>query len=65
MSKTDVLNSSLQAPCYVSWIIRGSPAEQIGLIVGDNIISVNGTDVSKSNHEDVVKLIGIFIVIFY
>ena len=48
----------MQAPCYVSWIIRGSPAEQIGLIVGDNIISVNGADVSEASHEDVVKLIG-------
>lgn len=39
-------------------IIEGSPAERCGrLHVGDRILSVNGTDISRMLHEDVVNLI--------
>ncbi|XP_076805564.1 regulator of G-protein signaling 12-like [Clavelina lepadiformis] len=48
-----------QSPCFVGWIVKFSPAEKIGLSVGDYVISVNGKDVSTETHEEVVRLIGI------
>ncbi|XP_067838543.1 regulator of G-protein signaling 12b isoform X2 [Heptranchias perlo] len=47
-----------QAPCVLSCILKGSPADYVGLRSGDRILSVNDINVSKASHEDVVKLIG-------
>ncbi|XP_066576200.1 regulator of G-protein signaling 12b isoform X2 [Amia ocellicauda] len=47
-----------QAPCVLSCILKGSPADYVGLRAGDHILSVNEINVSKASHEDVVKLIG-------
>lgn len=46
------------SPCVLSCILKGSPAEYVGLRSGDQILSVNDINVSKASHEDVVKLIG-------
>ncbi|XP_072240541.1 regulator of G-protein signaling 12b [Leuresthes tenuis] len=47
-----------QSPCVLSCILKGSPADFVGLRSGDYILSVNDINVSKASHEDVVKLIG-------
>ena len=47
-----------QSPCLLSCILKGSPAEYVGLRSGDHILDVNDINVSKASHEDVVKLIG-------
>lgn len=47
-----------QSPCVLSCILKGSPADYVGLHSGDCILSVNDINVSKASHEDVVKLIG-------
>lgn len=47
-----------QSPCILSCILKGSPADYVGLRSGDYILSVNDINVSKASHEDVVKLIG-------
>uniref|UniRef100_A0A087Y8W6 Regulator of G protein signaling 12b n=1 Tax=Poecilia formosa TaxID=48698 RepID=A0A087Y8W6_POEFO len=47
-----------QSPCVLSCILKGSPADYVGLRSGDCILSVNDINVSKASHEDVVKLIG-------
>lgn len=47
-----------QAPCILSCIVTGSPAEKAGLRPGDFLIAVNGHNVSKAPHDDVVRLIG-------
>ncbi|KAM4603697.1 regulator of G-protein signaling 12b [Polymixia lowei] len=47
-----------QSPCVLSCILKGSPADYMGLRSGDHILSVNDINVSKASHEDVVKLIG-------
>ncbi|XP_023685445.1 regulator of G-protein signaling 12b isoform X3 [Paramormyrops kingsleyae] len=47
-----------QAPCVLNCILKGSPADYVGLRSGDQILSVNEINVSKASHEDVVKLIG-------
>ncbi|XP_030643928.1 regulator of G-protein signaling 12b [Chanos chanos] len=47
-----------QSPCVLSCILKGSPADYVGLRAGDQILSVNDINVSKASHEDVVKLIG-------
>uniref|UniRef100_A0A3Q2ZQ64 Regulator of G protein signaling 12b n=1 Tax=Kryptolebias marmoratus TaxID=37003 RepID=A0A3Q2ZQ64_KRYMA len=47
-----------QSPCVLSCILKGSPANYVGLRSGDFILSVNDINVSKASHEDVVKLIG-------
>ncbi|XP_029916447.1 regulator of G-protein signaling 12b isoform X2 [Myripristis murdjan] len=47
-----------QSPCVLSCILKGSPADYVGLRSGDHILSVNDINVSKASHEDVVKLIG-------
>ncbi|KAJ8269769.1 hypothetical protein COCON_G00123760 [Conger conger] len=46
------------APCLLGSILKGSPADYVGLRSGDQILSVNEVNVSKASHEDVVKLIG-------
>ncbi|XP_047221095.1 regulator of G-protein signaling 12b isoform X3 [Girardinichthys multiradiatus] len=47
-----------QSPCVLSCVLKGSPADYVGLRSGDCILSVNDINVSKASHEDVVKLIG-------
>ncbi|XP_049486173.1 regulator of G-protein signaling 12 isoform X2 [Panthera uncia] len=47
-----------QAPCVLSCVLRGSPADFVGLRAGDQIFAVNEINVKKASHEDVVKLIG-------
>ncbi|KAA0194241.1 hypothetical protein HAZT_HAZT010867, partial [Hyalella azteca] len=47
-----------QAPCMLSYIVPGSSAERSGLRLGDYLIAVNGQNVSKSTHDDVVRIIG-------
>ncbi|KAL4640283.1 regulator of G-protein signaling 12 isoform X2 [Arapaima gigas] len=47
-----------QAPCVLSCVLRGSPADYVGLRSGDQVLSVNEINISKASHEDVVKLIG-------
>ena len=64
-SKTEGLGFSLKggadtqrgAPCVVSKIFANSPAKTKGLEVGDALLKVNGKDVSKSNHDDVIKIL--------
>jgi len=46
-----------QTPCRLSSVIVGSPAERVGLQAGDCLISVNGRNVAKLPHSEVVKLI--------
>ncbi|XP_060004772.1 regulator of G-protein signaling 12 isoform X1 [Lagenorhynchus albirostris] len=47
-----------QAPCVLSCVMRGSPADFVGLRAGDQILAVNEINVKTASHEDVVKLIG-------
>ena len=47
-----------QQPCILSCIVQGSPAEVAGLRAGDYLVVVNGHNVSKAPHDDVVRLIG-------
>ncbi|XP_034757278.1 regulator of G-protein signaling 12 isoform X2 [Etheostoma cragini] len=47
-----------QRPCLLSGILEGSPAHLVGLKQGDQIMAINGTDVSTALHETVVQLIG-------
>nr|XP_045017281.1 regulator of G-protein signaling 12 isoform X2 [Jaculus jaculus] len=47
-----------QAPCVLSCVMRGSPADFVGLRAGDQIFAINEINVKKASHEDVVKLIG-------
>lgn len=46
-----------QRPCILSSIARNSPADQSGLRAGDFLISINGLNVSKLQHEVIVQLI--------
>ncbi|CAL4174528.1 unnamed protein product [Meganyctiphanes norvegica] len=48
-----------QAPCILSCIVTGSPAERAGLRPGDFLIAVNSQNVSKAPHDDVARLIGL------
>ncbi|XP_033109844.1 regulator of G-protein signaling 12-like [Anneissia japonica] len=47
-----------QAPCFLSCILSGSPSEQANLKPGDRVLAINGKNVSRMSHEQVVKLIG-------
>lgn len=47
-----------QQPCILSSIVQNSPADLAGLRSGDFLISVNGLNVSKHPHENVVSIIG-------
>uniref|UniRef100_H9GAK2 Uncharacterized protein n=1 Tax=Anolis carolinensis TaxID=28377 RepID=H9GAK2_ANOCA len=47
-----------QAPCILSCVLKGSPADFVGLKAGDKILAINDINVKKASHEDVVKLIG-------
>ncbi|XP_054996320.1 regulator of G-protein signaling 12 isoform X2 [Sorex araneus] len=47
-----------QAPCVLSCVMRGGPADLVGLRAGDQILTVDDINVRRASHEDVVKLIG-------
>ncbi|XP_037685234.1 regulator of G-protein signaling 12 isoform X2 [Choloepus didactylus] len=47
-----------QAPCVLSGVLRGSPADLVGLRAGDQLLAVNEINVRTAAHEDVVKLVG-------
>ncbi|CAL9694763.1 unnamed protein product [Knipowitschia caucasica] len=47
-----------QHPCVMSGILKGSPADLVGLKHGDRIMAIDGTDVSAASHETVVQVIG-------
>ena len=47
-----------QNPCILSCIVSDSPADRCGLKTGDYLMAVNGLNISKSPHDDVVRLIG-------
>uniref|UniRef100_A0A8C3XUJ0 Regulator of G-protein signaling 12 n=1 Tax=Chelydra serpentina TaxID=8475 RepID=A0A8C3XUJ0_CHESE len=47
-----------QAPCVLSCVMKGSPADYVGLKAGDQIFAINEINVKQASHEDVVKLIG-------
>jgi len=47
-----------QNPCILSSVIPGSPADTVGLKSGDCVIAVNGRNVSKTPHNEVVRCIG-------
>uniref|UniRef100_A0A452INV6 Regulator of G-protein signaling 12 n=1 Tax=Gopherus agassizii TaxID=38772 RepID=A0A452INV6_9SAUR len=47
-----------QAPCVLSCVMKGSPADYVGLKAGDEIFAINEINVKQASHEDVVKLIG-------
>ncbi|CAG0919334.1 unnamed protein product [Notodromas monacha] len=47
-----------QFPCKLSCVVPGSPADEVGLKQGDYLISVNGNNVVKTLHDEVVHLIG-------
>lgn len=47
-----------QQPCILSCIVTSSPAELAGLRAGDYLVAVNGHNVGKTPHDDVVRLIG-------
>ncbi|XP_028657550.2 regulator of G-protein signaling 12b isoform X1 [Erpetoichthys calabaricus] len=47
-----------QTPCVLNCVLKGSPADYVGLRAGDQILSVNDINVCSASHEDVVKLIG-------
>ncbi|KAK3725694.1 hypothetical protein RRG08_043108 [Elysia crispata] len=48
-----------QNPCMLSCIVPGSPAEAAGLKPGDLLYVVNGLNVSKACHDDVVRMVGL------
>eukprot|EP00794_Sanderia_malayensis_P005224 gene5224-5881_t len=48
---------SNQSPCVVSSVIEGGPAESASLKPGDEVLEVNNQNVSRSTHEQVVRLI--------
>eukprot|EP00731_Ephydatia_muelleri_P003274 Em0001g3274a len=51
-------SNTLRAGCIVCRLVQGSPADQSGqLYQFDELISVNGQDVSHMDHSDVVTLI--------
>uniref|UniRef100_A0A8C6Y4E8 Regulator of G protein signaling 12 n=1 Tax=Naja naja TaxID=35670 RepID=A0A8C6Y4E8_NAJNA len=47
-----------QAPCVLNSVLKGSPADYVGLKGGDKIFAINEINVKRASHEDVVKLIG-------
>ena len=48
-----------QHPCVLSCIVNNSPADRAGLRPGDYLMSVNGQDVSKFGHDEVVRMVGL------
>ncbi|XP_022110468.1 regulator of G-protein signaling 12-like isoform X2 [Acanthaster planci] len=47
-----------QYPCILSSILPGSPADVAGLKSGDCVMAVNGENVTRVGHEQIIKLIG-------
>lgn len=47
-----------QSPCMLSYVVVGCPAAEAGLRQGDFLLSINGINVSRASHDDVVCLIG-------
>ncbi|XP_059145141.1 regulator of G-protein signaling 12-like isoform X2 [Physella acuta] len=48
-----------QNPCMLSSIVAGSPAQAAGLKPGDLLYFVNGQNVSRAFHDDVVRMVGL------
>ena len=48
-----------QNPCMLSCIVPGSPAELAGLKPGDLLYCVDGQNVSRYSHDDVVRMVGL------
>jgi len=48
-----------QNPCMLSCIVPNSPADQAGLKPGDLLYCVNGQNVSRFSHDDVVRMVGL------
>lgn len=47
-----------QAPCILSCVVPNSSADRAGLQAGDCLLAVNGCDVSRAPHDEVVRLVG-------
>lgn len=47
-----------QAPCILSCVVPHSSADRAGLHAGDCLLAVNGCDVSRAPHDEVVRLVG-------
>lgn len=47
-----------QAPCILSCVVPNSSADRAGLNTGDCLLAVNGCDVSRAPHDEVVRLVG-------
>ncbi|XP_038070831.1 regulator of G-protein signaling 12-like isoform X2 [Patiria miniata] len=47
-----------QYPCVLSSILPGSPADIAGLKSGDCVMAVDGENVTRVGHEQIIKLIG-------
>lgn len=47
-----------QAPCILSCVVPNSSADRAGLHTGDCLLAVNGCDVSRAPHDEVVRLVG-------
>ncbi|KAI9564636.1 hypothetical protein GHT06_008377 [Daphnia sinensis] len=47
-----------QAPCILSCVVPNSSADKAGLHAGDCLLAVNGCDVSRAPHDEVVRLVG-------
>ena len=47
-----------QAPCILSCVVPHSSADRSGLHAGDCLLAVNGCDVSRAPHDEVVRLVG-------
>lgn len=47
-----------QAPCILSCVVPHSSADRAGLHTGDCLLAVNGCDVSRAPHDEVVRLVG-------
>jgi hypothetical protein len=51
-------SNTLRPGCMICRLVPGSPAETCGLLhVGDELLAVNGQDVSQMDHSDIVSLI--------
>ena len=42
---------------YINKIDAGSPAEQSGLLVGDRLVKVNGVNIEKDSHQQIIERI--------
>ncbi|PVD30300.1 hypothetical protein C0Q70_09564 [Pomacea canaliculata] len=57
-SSSPVKSEQGQNPCILSCIVGGSPADLAGLKAGDYLYVVNGINVSRALHDDVVRMVG-------